>query len=91
MGLFGKIILGFFVGALCGLIPLIYGLLTKHLFSAIGGIFASAFTGALFSCLDKSPFTAMVTAALFILINIASRKRNAKSAENDVNDDNDIT
>jgi hypothetical protein len=91
MDVFGRILLGFFVGALCGLIPLIYGLLTKHMLSAIGGIIASAFTGALFSYLNKSPFTAMVTAALFILINIASRKRHKTSSENDFNDDNDIT
>lgn len=79
MPVFAKIALGFFVGLLCGLIPLIYGLLTNERIFAIIGIIATALTGILFSCLDKSPFTAMVVAALFILFNIAKRKRHSKN------------
>lgn len=88
MGVFGKILLGFFVGLLCGLIPLIYGFLTHQRLSGIIGIVATSLTGVLFSLLDKSPFTAIVVAVLFILFNIANKKRNSHSADDN---DNDIT
>ena len=79
MGVFGKILLGFFVGLLCGLIPLIYGFLTNHRISGIVGIIATILAGVLFSLLDKSPFTALVVAILFILFNIANKKRSSHS------------
>ena len=79
MGVFGKILLGFFVGLLCGLVPLIYGFLTNHRISGIVGIIATILAGVLFSLLDKSPFTVLVVAILFILFNIANKKRNSHS------------
>ncbi len=75
MQLIGKILLGFFIGSLCGLLPLIYGLLNDFRISAIVGIVMSASTGVLFSIFDKSPFTAMVMAVLVVLVNIAQKKR----------------
>ncbi len=86
MGIFGKIMLGFFVGILCGLVPLIYGLLTNKRVSGIIGISATAVSGIIFSILDKSPFTAMVIAALFILFNIAESKRHSKHKDDTDND-----
>lgn len=88
MGILGKILLGFFVGLLCGLIPLIYGILTAHRTLGIIGAAATSLTGVLFSILEKSPFTALVVAALFILFSIANKKRNSHS---DDEFDNDIT
>lgn len=78
-----KLIIGFFIGLLCGLIPLIYGLLTNHKISAIIGLVASALTGVLFAFLNKQPFTAMVVAVLFVLFNIADSKRHGKSKNSD--------
>ncbi len=78
-----KLIIGFFIGLLCGLIPLIYGLLTNHRLSAIIGLVASSLTGVLFAFLNKQPFTAMVVAVLFVLFNIANSKRHSKSKNSD--------
>ena len=82
-----KIIVGFFVGLLCGLDPLIYGLLSKHRALAVGGIAAAALAGALFNFLDKSPFSAMVVAILFVIIIIANNKRRSKLMQEDEDDD----
>jgi hypothetical protein len=87
MGLFGKILLGFFVGLLCGLVPLIYGFLTNRRTSGIVGLVAATLTGVLFSLLNKSPFTAMVVSIIFILFNIANKK---KESENTDEADNDL-
>jgi NhaP-type Na+/H+ or K+/H+ antiporter len=73
--LLGKIMLGFFVGLLCGLVPLIYGFLTGHKITALAGCLVSALTGALFSALGRSPFIAVVVAMIFILFHIANTKR----------------
>ena len=89
MGVFGKIVLGFFVGVLCGLVPLIYGFLTNHRTSGIIGLVAASLTGVLFSLLDKSPFTAMVVSVLFILFNVANKKKNSEP-ESDEESDNDL-
>lgn len=86
MGLFGKILLGFFVGLMCGLVPLIYGFLTNRRTSGIVGLVAAALTGVLFSVLDKSPFTAMVVSVIFILFSIANKKKDAESNDEDDND-----
>ena len=89
---FTKIIVGFFVGFLCGVIPLIYGLLSKNRALAIGGIAASAVAGLLFNLLDKSPFSAIVVAILFVIIIIANNKRRRKLAQDEDDDgegDND--
>ena len=85
-----KIIVGFFVGLLCGVVPLIYGLLTKSRALAIGGISASALAGILFNVLDKSPFSSIVVAVLFVIIIIASNKRKNKHTQDDIDDIDDI-
>ena len=93
MEIFGKIALGFFVGVLCGLVPLIYGIIKKSHKLAVLGILLSALCGSLFSFLDKSPFSAFVVAILFVVIIIANQKHNAHRNSEDEDDDfdNDIT
>jgi uncharacterized membrane protein YfcA len=79
-----KIIIGFFVGVLCGIVPLIFGFLKEHKILGIVGIIASAAAGALFNALDKSPFSAFVVAVLFLFIIIASNKsRNKKNDDSE--------
>lgn len=85
-----KIVIGFFVGLLCGIIPLFFGILKKSKIIGIAGIFTSAGAGILFSVLDKSPFSALVVAILFIFIIIASNKRRKKNEEDDCDDNDDI-
>ncbi len=81
-----KIVLGFFVGVLCAMVPLIFGLLTKHKMLAIVGAVVTALSGVLFSALDKPPFTAIGIAVLFVVIIFGSiKKKNHK--ENDDEDD----
>ena len=90
-----KIIVGFFVGLLCGVIPLIYGLLSKNRPLAFGGIAASSVAGILFNILDKSPFSAVVVAVLFVIIIIANNKRRSKMNQEedgaDADDGDDIS
>ena len=87
-----KIIIGFFVGLLCGIVPLVFGLLKKSKLLGILGTVASVGAGILFSALEKSPFSALVVAVLFIFIIIASNKRREKEEEddNDYDDSDDI-
>ena len=85
-----KIVIGFFVGLLCGIVPLFFGLLKKSRFLGILGTVASAGAGILFSALDKSPFSALVVAILFIFIIIASNKRRANDEDHDYDDNDDI-
>ena len=87
MGPLGKVLLGFFVGILCGIIPMAYCLIKKQKFAAVIGLIVVIISGILFSALDKSPFTAFVVSALFILIIIANNKRNNNNEED--NSDND--
>ena len=87
MGVFGKILLGFFVGSLCGLVALIYGLVTHHRLSGIIGIIATATVGVIFSLLDKSPFSSLVVSFLVILFNIANNKRKQHLNEDDTDND----
>ncbi len=84
-----KIIIGFFVGVLCGIVPLCFGFLKKRKLLGIIGIIASAGAGALFNALDKSPFSALVVAVLFIFIIIASNKRRSKHSADDTYEDRD--
>lgn len=84
-----KIIIGFFVGVLCGIVPLCFGFLKKSKLLGIIGIVASAGAGALFNVLDKSPFSALVVAVLFIFIIIASNKRRSKQTDDDSYEDQD--
>ena len=78
MGVVGRILLGLFIGLLCGLIPLIYGILTSHKTTSIIAFFVTALMGVLFSYLEKSPFSAVVVALLFILISVAEKKKHSK-------------
>ena len=85
MGVAGKILLGFFVGFLCGLIPLIYGIISKHKIVSFIGLAASSATGALFSLANKSPFTAMVMSIIFVIFIFSMTKK-----ENNHHDEDEI-
>ncbi len=84
-----KIIIGFFVGVLCGIVPLCFGFIKKSKVLGIIGIVASAGAGALFNSLDKSPFSALVVAILFIFIIIANNKRRSGHSSEDNYDGSD--
>lgn len=75
MGTAGKILLGFFVGFLCGLIPLVYGIISKHKTVSFIGLIASSATGALFSLANKSPFTAMIMSLIFVIFLFSMNKK----------------
>lgn len=83
MQLLGKVLLGFFVGFLCGLVPLVYGLITKDKIMSVVGLTATAVTGIFFSLIDKSPFTAMIMAVIFAIIIFAKNKHNSEESEED--------
>ena len=82
MELAGKLLLGFFIGFLCGLIPLVHGLLIYRTASAIIGLVVSSLSGLAFSLLDKSPFIAIFIALIFVVMNIAAQKRKVKEEAN---------
>ena len=87
-----KIMIGFFVGLLCGVIPMVLGFLTKHKIIGIVGIAVTIVFGILFSALNKSPFTAIGVAILFAIIIFLSN-RNKHRIHEDEDDDffsNDI-
>ena len=83
-----KIIIGFFVGLLCGIVPLCFGFLKNSKALGIVGVIFSVGAGILFNALDKSPFSALVVAVLFIFIIIA-RNKSLSSNENDDDQDSD--
>lgn len=91
-----KIIIGFFIGLLCGIIPLVFGLIKKNRLLAFVGIATSTVAGVLFKALDRSPFSAVVVAVLFVFIIIANVKRKEKLKQDQDSDneedfeDNDI-
>ena len=85
----GKVFLGFFVGLLCGLIPFIYGFLKKFRKIAIVGILVTALSGVLFAIVDKSPFSSVVVAVLFIFIIILNERKNSHKNLDDEEDDED--
>ncbi len=72
------ILIGLFAGLLCGLIPLVYGILRKSTLWAIIGMSATAAGGVLFSIFGKSPFNAIVIGVLFILFIVAEQNRKSK-------------
>lgn len=84
-----KIIIGFFVGVLCGIVPLCFGFLKKNRIIGIIGAVASAAAGTLFNVLDKPPFTALFVAILFVVIIIANNKRKSNAENDEVYDDFD--
>lgn len=75
----GNLGLGLLIGAICGAVPLVIGLLTDRKVSGIAGIVCTALSGALFSYLDKSPLTSAVVAILFILFIIVGNKKVASA------------
>ena len=81
------ILLGFFVGAMCGVVPLAFGLMTKHNPLAFIGLASSAVSGIIFSILEKSPFTAIGVALVFAIAIFAKNKH--KNVDDD-HDDHDI-
>ena len=83
MGVAGKILLGFFVGFLCGLVPLIYGIISKHKIISFIGLAASSATGSLFSLIDKSPFTAMIMSIIFVIFIFSVNKKEIEHIEED--------
>ena len=83
MGGFGDVLVGFFIGALCGIIPLAFGLLTKHKILSIAAIIVTALSGAGFDLLEKTPFTAMGVAIIFIVIIFAKNKNKHDHHEED--------
>ncbi len=76
-----NILIGLFAGLLCGLIPLIYGILRKATLWAIIGLSITVAGGVLFSVFGKSPFNAIVIGVLFILFIVAEQKRKSKHEE----------
>ena len=83
MGVAGKILLGFFVGFLCGLVPLIYGIISKHKIVSFIALAASSVTGSLFSLIDKSPFTAMIMAIIFVIFIFSMNKKEIEHFDED--------
>lgn len=79
-------LLGFFVGALCGIVPLLLGILTKHKILGIIGIVASALSGIIFALLDKSPFTAIGVAIVFAVAVFAKNKNKHSHGGHDDHD-----
>ncbi len=76
---------GFLIGTLCGAVPLIFGLLTKHKAIGFVGIAVSALSGVIFVLLEKSPFTAIGIAAVFAIFIFASNKK--KNQKHDTDDE----
>ncbi len=83
MGDYWDVLVGFFVGALCGIIPLAFGLLTKHKIIAIVSVAVTALSGVIFGLFQKSPFTAIGVAVIFIVLLFAKNKRNDAHHEED--------
>ena len=84
-----KIIIGFFIGVLCGIVPLCFGFLKNSRVLGIIGAVMSAAAGTLFNVLDKPPFTALFVAILFVVIIIANNKRRSKAENDEIFDDLD--
>ena len=78
-----KALIGLGIGVLCGIIPIAFGFLTKHRVLGIIGMLATASFGVVFSVYDKSPFTAICVALVFVIFNFASNKSKNKSHDHD--------
>ncbi len=68
-------VIGFLIGVLCGAVPLLFGIFTKHKIIGIVGISVTALSGLLFALLDKSPFTSIGIAAVFAIFIFARNKK----------------
>lgn len=83
MGEVLDVFIGIFVGALCGVIPLVYGLLTRHKILAIVAVFTTVISGVVFVLLNKPPFTAIGIAIIFLVFIFAKNKnKHAVDEEN---------
>ncbi len=74
MGEFWDVFLGIFIGALCGVIPFVYGLISHHNALAIVAIVATIISGVIFVIFDKPPFTAIGVAIIFLVFLFAKNK-----------------
>ena len=81
MGVWERILLGLFVGILYGIIPLVYCIIKHMKIMSAVGMSVTVASGVLFSALEKSPFSAIVVAALFILVVIVKNKHDEKNDE----------
>ena len=83
-------LIGFAIGTLCGVVPLIFGLYTKHKILGVVGISVTALSGVLFVLFEKSPFTAIGVAAVFSIFNFASHKKKNQPEEEDEHSDDEF-
>lgn len=84
------ILIGFFVGLLCGILPLVFGVVLKNMLMGAIGIVSSALSGMVFAFLGKSPFTAIGIALVFIIAIFANHKRkNMRENDSDNNEFSD--
>ena len=82
-------ILGFFVGVLCGIAPVVVGILAKHKWTGIIGAGVTVLSSLIFVLLDKPPFTA-IGVAIVVLIIIFTKSKNKNKENHDERDDHDI-
>ena len=80
-------LIGFLIAALCGVIPLFFGLITKQKVLGIVGISVTALSGLLFVLLEKSAFTAIGVAAVFAIFAFASYKKKSQPSHNEEEED----
>ena len=83
-----KIAIGFFIGAICGAVSLIYGIIKKSYILGILGDIISSIVGAIFSIVEKSPFTSIVVAIIFLFFIIIKNKKEMSEHHDD--DESDI-
>ena len=83
MGDLLDVLIGVFVGALCGVIPLAFGLLTKHKIIAIVSVIVTGLSGVIFGLFEKSPFTAIGVAIIFVVLIFAKNKNKYAHHEDD--------
>ena len=79
-------LLGFFVGLLCGVVPLAVGLLTKHKLLGIVGVSSTVLSSLIFVLLDKSPFTSIGVALVFVIVIFTKNKNKDSHTEQDDHD-----
>ena len=79
-------LLGFFVGLLCGVVPLAVGLLTKHKLLGIVGVSSTVLSSMIFVLLDKSPFTSIGVALVFVIVIFTKNKNKDSHIEQDDHD-----
>ena len=78
-----NVVIGIGIGVLCGIIPLIFGLVIKHKVLGIVAIVVSGLSGAAFELLEKSPFTAIGVAIIFLVFLFAKYKSKNANHEED--------